>query len=313
MTGSQKLLTGLLVVQAILAVSLWWPAKQSQVEPRPFLDITPEQATSVTITGSPGGDSPPDSVHLVRKDDQWVVESSFGYPADKTRVDELLDKLTGIRVKHPIATKTTSHTQLKVGEQEYGKRVVLETTDSVSEVFIGAAASNSVNVRLSGEDQVYRVRGFSEWSISDRPQRYMDTVYLEQDPDSIEVLTIENSAGSFTLDHSQDEWVLLDGPEGSRLDQDEVQRFVKKVAKVRMREPAGREVLPEYGLDKGTTVQWTATGEDSTVGASYRIGAEDDGKVYIKSEDSPFVIKATASSFKAVTEARVADFLESGQ
>ena len=110
----------------------------------------------------------------------------------------------------------------------------------------------------------------------------------------------------------EEQWRLEEAPEGTVLDQEEIESFLAKVAEVRTVEPVGREIRPDYGLeadDTGVRADWALQAENQSVAGGYRLGATVDTHTYVKATDNPFVIKAADSRFEALREATAEDFI----
>ena len=116
-----------LAVQVGLAAVVWWPRGEATVEATAVMTMDAAAVTRVEITGKPMPDQAAKPVVLTRRGPaDWVISSAFDYPASSDKVDDLLETLTGLVVRNPIATNATRHAQLKVGDTEYGRRVTVE-------------------------------------------------------------------------------------------------------------------------------------------------------------------------------------------
>ena len=304
-----RLLSLALVVQVGLAVLMWWPQDRSALRPHPLLDIPADTIDELRIARKPAAGEELDWLHLVREAGAWKIESAAGYPAQQDKVDDLIGKLLGMRVRRPIATRTTSHNALKVGEKQYGRRVEIRAGETRRELIIGAAKSNSVNVRLADEPDVYLASGLSEWSLQDDARSYWDSSYVDANPAEMTTLQIDNEFGTLRFSRADDGWSLDGLPEGALADGDEIERFLRKVATVRLQDPVGSESKPEYGLDSGARVSWTIAAENESVSGGYTVGAARESLRYVKSDNDPFVVEVSESSLKELREATLQKFI----
>jgi hypothetical protein len=322
-----KLLSGLLLLQVGLAALAWWPEDRSSLTPRSLLEIEIEEIVELRIARKPAEGLEADVLHLVRGENAWTLASAGDYPAAPDKVDELLDKLVSLEVQSPIATRSENHNALKVGDKEYGRRVEIGTASGSTELIIGAAASNSVHVRLADASEVYVARGVSEWSLRDNASSYYDANYVQADVSELTQLLVHNDSGTLSFVREAGEveggtggeageggaaWRLEEAPEGSALDQDEIESFLETITKVRIAEPVGRELKPEYGLEadaSGVRVDWAMKAENQSLAGGYRLGASVESHTYVKATDSPFVIKAADSGFEKLRQAKAADFV----
>jgi hypothetical protein len=308
----QKLLSAILVLQIGLVALAWWPEDRSALALRPLLEIEKEEIVELRIARKPTENQEPDPLHLIRGEEGWALASAGGYPAAAEKVDELLDKLVGLEVRNPIATRSDSHNALDVGEKEYGRRVQLKTASGGVELVVGAAASNSVHVRLSDASEVYVARGLSEWSLGDTARSYYDADYVRADVSELSQLRIHNDNGSLGFVREGEQWRLEGAPEDVVLNQEEIESFLAEVTVVRVAEPVGREIRPDYGLEAdgtGVRVDWAIEAEDQSIAGGYRLGATAGTHTYVKATGNPFVVKAVESRFETLRGATVANFI----
>ncbi len=299
-----KVLAALLVVQVALAVVTWWPRGSGEVEVHPLVDLSADAVDRVVISGDPKATTKRDPVELVKKDGQWVIASKDDFPADPAKVRELVQRFTEARVGRPIATRPTSHAALEVAEDTHKRKVVLGAGSESVTLLVGSATSRSVHVRRADQDDVYRLKGFSVWSIADQPRSYWDPKVLDLDPETVTSLHIRGPKGDFELvrDGADQPWRLSDQQEGEELDTEAVDRLVRKAATLRMVEPVAREAKPEHGLDEGVVVEWTVTEDDQTRSGSYRIGATEEYRTYVQPEGG-WVVQVSKSAVKDLVDA----------
>lgn len=304
-----------LVVQLGLAALVWWPRGDATVEAQNVLQMDAAAITKVEIQGRAVGEEPAEPVVLTRKaPGEWVIQSSFDYPATADKVTEMLDTLTGFEVRRPIATKTTSHAQLKVGDTEYGRRATVTAGDSSVELIIGAAASKAIHLRKAGEDDVYSVTGVSEWSIGDKPRSYWEPKVLDVDPETLESLTIRNASESLQFTRTDGQWSARGLPEGLEVDTTKVQDLAKRLVVLRMSEPVAGEAKPAHGLANGTKVSWTTGDGNQSVAGGYTIGSElDSSYVHLRLDEQPFVLKVSKSTVKQALEATLDEYTREAQ
>jgi len=308
-----KLLAGLLLLQVGFVALAWWPEDRSALAPRSLLEIEREEIVGLRIALKPAEGREADALQLARGDEGWTLASAGGYPASPEKIDELLDKLVGLEVQSPIATRSENHNALKVGEKEYGRRVEIETASGSVELVIGAAASNSIHVRLADASEVYLARGLSEWSLRDTARTYYEADYVQADVSALTQLVVQNQNGTLSFVREGGAWRLEEAPEGGVLDQEEIESFLATVTEVRIAEPVGRELEPEYGLGaeaSGVRVDWALEAENQSVAGGYRLGASVESQTYVKAADHPFVVKAADSGLEKLREAKLADFIE---
>ena len=297
-----------LAVQLVLVVVAWWPSGSSGAR-GPAIDVDRDAIERIEIALRPVGEAEPEPAVLVKGDDGWTVASAANYPATESKVEEMLDKLLGLHTGMPITTSPTSHDALKVGDETYGRRIVIATADDSHEWLVGAATSRSVNLRRVGEDEVYRASGSGEWSFRDSSSSYFDTTYVDADPAAFSAVSVRNDAGELSFEKVDGVWRLTDTGEDEQSDAAKIESFLQSVARLRMSEPVGTEVTPEHGLDDGPRIDWTVASEDQSEFGGYAVGAEVEGDRFVKAVGRPFVVRARRSDLRRLLEASRSEFL----
>ncbi len=329
MTGRWNQILGIvLLLQVGLVALTHWPRSGEDVASHPLVTFPRDAITEIEITAGtePGSTKPADTVKLVNKgSDGWVIANAYDYPADPSKVTELLDRLTAITVRSPVATQATSQSSLKVADADFGRMVRVKAGADELTFYVGAARSNAVNVRKAGENDVYEARGVSEYQIKNNARGFYDSSYTSTPFDSIDRFTLKNASGTFTLVRRADKTWYVEGNEAAPVDANEADSLVRRVATIRMSEPAGKEITPEMGLDGKTRVEWSTTEapvaseadaqggtEDAAQGQpvvrkhGLTIGATTETMAYVKSDENAFVVKTYDSGMKPLREATVA-------
>lgn len=303
-----RVLTLALTAQIVLAVITWWPQDHSDLLPHSLLELTAAEVTELRIHSKPDDGAEPTPVRLKRDDAGWVIASRGDYPADPAKVASLIDKLVGLQVGPAIASQTSSYNALKVGEDDFGRRVVLVTGNGERELVIGAAQSNSINVRLTDAPEVYVASGVSEWSIQDSARSYWSSAYVSADPSELVSVRVENEHGSFDLSREGDVWALDELPDGTTSDSDAIAEFVKDVTRVNMAEPAGDESENAHGLGSAARISWTIGSDTQSIAGGYAVGAENDSNRYVRSDTSPHTVLVGAYGLSTLLDASRDDF-----
>jgi hypothetical protein len=199
-------------------------------------------------------------VKLVNKgSDGWVIANAYDYPADPSKVTELLDKLTAITVRTPVATQETSQSSLKVADTDFGRKVRVKAGADELTFYAGAARSNAVNVRKDGEKEVYEARGVSEYQLKNNARGFYDSSYTSTAFDAIDRFTLKNASGTFTLVRRADKTWYLEGNEAAA-DRRERGRLPRAPRRHDPHERAGGQGHhAEMGLDGKTRVEWSTT------------------------------------------------------
>ncbi len=313
MNKTIKILSGVLLAQVALAALTWTTLYSTPEESaaKPLFDFKVGQVVSLEITAKPSKEGDPiQTVKLAKKDDKWVVQDADGYPADKEKVDKVLDQLLGLKVRDPIARSAANHNPLKVGDREYGRKVTVKTASKAKSVILGSGAGSSVHVREKGSNDVYRSSGMSVWSIASTARGYIDTKYLEVDKDKLTQVMLSNENGQLHFAKDGDDWTLAELPPGRTLKTSVVKGFVNKMRTVNMQVPVGKKIKPEYGLPGAAEVVLVSTEDDGTKTHRYTIGAAKGEQFYLKADDKDYVVAVSKWDAKQARENKLMDFVE---
>lgn len=273
MSTFNKALIAALVVQVGLVVVIRASSDSGETirNPEPLLaDFAKDQVTRVAIFDAPG-DTPGDAKAGEEGEDQagepvidlrressgsevsWKLASHYGYPAKTVAVGELLDKLERLQTRGPVVTSTVRHKQLQVADDDYQRKLVIETGTSQITLYVGApAGSRQVSVRLGGQDDVHQVGELSTAGLSTSPTSWVDTSYLDLPHKRVAYLSVRNQSGTYELQRNQNDiWTLVqDGqpypvPPGKKFNAVAADNWLKDAVRIDLAEPAD----PERSID----------------------------------------------------------------
>lgn len=307
MSKAIPILGGLLVVQLGLAAFTWAGGARlgGASDTKPLVGGDLGDVTELEIIGKATDDKPAKTVKLVKNGDAWVVATAADFPAKTEKVEEILKKLVEAKVREPIATNKANHGALKVSEKTFDKKVRVKVGGDDVNLVVGAGKSSSIHARRAERDEVYLARGVSAWAISDRVTSYIETEYVKvEDPTEV---SVQNPAGTINLvKDDEGNWKVTELPPDADVDDSRVSSFVSAARSIRMTDPVGKAVKPEYGLDNATVV--VLKNKDRTV--SYSIGALDGDDHYVKADGQDFVVKVSKWSVERLRDQTPQKFIK---
>lgn len=316
MTTQNKALGGLLVAQLLLAGLTWWPTGDGAPPPRDLLGFPVDSITAITVSGRVTKDEVPEpDLVLTKTGSGWVITSSEDYPATEANMAPLLESLGKLTVRAPIAVKPESQASLEVADNAHTRKLDIQANGQHRVLYLGAGQGKSSHVRVDGEVETYEVKDVSAWSINTNANRYFDRDGFVKVPlDAVTAVSIDRPGEpSLALAKGADgAWTLPDHPEMA-LDQAATKGFVQQLLTVRMLEPGGRARKPEYGLDGGVVVHWTADEGGSPVSHQYTVGAEiasENGRRWVASDTHEWVVKALATNLSGALTGSVDKLLD---
>ena len=172
----------LMVVQFVLALGAWWPTdKDAQQGAKPLIELELKDVDQLILSGKPAEGEEAKPIHLAKKGEEWVVASAGDFSAQKDKVEEVIKKILGLRVKNPVAKQKSNHNALHVGDREYDKLVTLHGGGKSTTFVVGSAKGSNAHVRIKDQNEVYWVKDFSTWALKDSLDSYIETEFLKID------------------------------------------------------------------------------------------------------------------------------------
>jgi hypothetical protein len=292
MTNMHKFLAALLGLQILIGMVVYWPRSAPAQSGDPLLgELTAGQVTGLSIS-----DQTSNQVRLAHLGAEWILPEADGYPADSMRLDAFVERLLAVQTNRLVTQTAASHRRLKVAEDEFERRIGLQTTGGRQViVYIGSSAgTRATHVRLAGQDQVYLTGEVSASDAGAATSNWIDTTYQNIPADQARVLTLENAAGTFTFERDADgNWLFPDLGEGEEFNSNLLPTWLNRVATLRMLAPLGTEALPAYGLE-APVASLTVTTVSDAGARDYRlaIGAESERPAgyVVKASESPYYV-----------------------
>ena len=293
MNRGNQILIGVLVLQVVLGVVLFWPRQPVKAVGEPLLaGLEAEQVVRLSIRDAAG-----ETVQLIRSGSEWVLADTDGYPALEGVVPELLDKLVALKGGRLVAETEESHAQLKVAEDDYVAQVELLLEDnSLRKLYVGSSPSyGASHVRVAEQNEVYLVSDLSSADVSARVSSWIDTSYLQLDAQEFVAATLENANGTFEFVKVGEEWTMTGLGEGETASSANISSLISRAASVWMVRPLGTELKPSYGFQapNATLVIHARSAEGTESTYTMLVGAQspDDGSYVLKSSESPYYVR----------------------
>lgn len=289
MKSMNKWLGIIAVAQGALVLVVWLASQPTKAVSTSLLnDLEWSSVTAVEITENPGGEEA-NTLRLEKAGNDWVVATQQNFPADDSKVRDLVDSLA-VKVTTPISSRKSHHQKLGVAKKGAERKVVLKQGEKATTLWLGPGARAGAHVRVEGDERVYRVRNLKVWDLKADGGTYFDKQVIDVNPETLQEVWVTNSSGSLHLKKEADQWVVLDVSSELPLDGAKVSSLLRGLSKVSMTELARQEVQEDFGLDGRTAVTLT-TAEGNQV--KYLVGLEKDGSHYFQEKGSAFVVMTT--------------------
>ncbi len=307
-------LAAVLVAQAAILVLTRLPGREDVPESL-LAGLEAGAVTRIEIEDGADG-----HVVMDREGDGWVLSDAGGYPADGTRIAELLDRLAAARRDRLVARTEAGRLELRVAPDGFERRVRIDAGAVGYLLYIGTTAGTGAgHVRVDGEDEVWSVDGMAPWQVVADRSDWVDPIYLRVEADRIAAFELVNAAGSFRFERSDGEWTSPVPGAGEVLDQERVTAFLDRVSTLRMRRPLGAEPPGDYRLaERAAEVRLALSpdedgeGEGGTLELLILAGGDDDYDYVVKSSDSEYYVEVPSFTLADLVNADRSTFVTEG-
>ncbi len=313
MNKLQKILLGVLVVQAALALWLYLPHQKAAGGSEALFGAwKAEDVTTVTIQ-----DNQNHSIELKKSGESWVIPAADDYPCDADKVTKALEAIPQVLGTRLVTHTAESHRQLQVADDAFLRRVDLILKDgSRVRFYVGTApATGATHIRKDGSNEVYLTNKVSSFDLSPEFNKWIDSQYVALNQQNITAISIKNANGS--LDFAKDKtgnWTLEQLKEGDQLSTSYLDSALASLTSLRMTAPLGKEEKPAYGLSQpAATVKMTVTDPSTGQGEEHTllIGAEDaeSGDYFAKYDGSAYYVRISGYNAENFTARKYEDFV----
>jgi hypothetical protein len=308
MKRHNQILAGILVIQIILSVVVFWPRSAATVASEPlFPDLSADDIVALTVT-----DADDNSIQIKKVGEVWVLPDADDYPAQADKITPLLDKIVGLTTGRLVTRTDASHKRLQVTPDDFVRRIDFETANGTKRtLYLGSSPQyGATHFRVEGQSETYLTSELSTWETKADAASWVDTAYLSVPEDDIIKMTLENANGTFTFTKDDAGIWTMDGlATDETLDEAKVTSLIQRAATVNMIQPLGKEEQAAYGMDQPNALVTLETG-DKTV--TLRVGAKepDANRYTVISSESPYYVRVYEYSVKDFVETTRDDFLQ---
>jgi hypothetical protein len=307
MKRHQQILAGVLALQVILSVFVFWPRQTASGAGEPlFPNVTADDVVGLTVTDNMG-----QQVVLKKEGGTWVLPNADNYPAEEDTVTPVIDKLVNLQSSTVVARTDASQAQLQVTEDTYQRRLDFETqAGDTYTVYLGSAPRyTATNFRVDGSPEIYLTTELTTWEINTAVSGWIDTSYVSIDESTVTGAVLQNANGTFAFAKDGSDWTLADLQPDETVAAGKTSAIVRNASSLTMLAPLSQSEDPSYGMDSPNAVVTLQT--DDGVTHMLTVGASlDDGSSYVvKSSDSPYYVSVSKANVSAMVENARTDFL----
>ena len=283
MKPSNTILGALLAAQLILALLLLGGRGDFGATAPGTALLTFDAAAVDRIALSGGGQA----LVLAKQDGKWQLPDHAKLPANGIKVQNLLDQLSKLQKRHPVATSAGAAARFKVDEQGFERKIVLSQGEKpLAQLYLGDSPGYRRSyLRVAGEEAVYEGE-IGSYEAATAAKDWGDPALLHIPADQIEAV----ESADLQLRRQEQKWTLADLGEGETLDQEAVESLVRRLANLGYLEVVEGGTEVEQGLD-APALRITLKRKEGQP-REYLFGRKgDQGDFFLKSSDHPWRFK----------------------
>jgi len=289
-TRTIRLLALLLGAQLLLAVGLHFtgPDLAAGAAQTPLLAFDRERVDRVLVEGTDQS-----RVTLAKRDGAWTLPELGGFPADATRVAQLLAQLAELRGGLPVATSAAAQPRFRVGADDFERRVTLFAgEEQLATLYLGSSPGmGQIHARADGSDRIQVVE-LAAFDIPVQNDDWIDRMLVRIPGEEIAAIAIgelrierappaeQSAAAAATAEpeSAAPRWHATGLKADEQLDPAAADALADRFAELSIGAVLGSDAKPEYGLAKpALTLAVTRRGGDPI---TYAIGKAADGQNY---------------------------------
>ncbi|MBN2004589.1 MAG: DUF4340 domain-containing protein [Anaerolineae bacterium] len=303
----QQILAGVLAVQIIIGVIVFWPRSAGGVAGKAVLpDFKVDDVVALTLTNDQL-----QALKLTKVNGEWGLADNEQYPVKSESVTALLEKLTRLNTSSLVANTEASQRQLQVASDTFVRRLEIEMQDGTKQIiYLGSSPRyTATHFRMGGQKETYLTTEITTWEVNPTVTSWIDTVYGKVDQSTLTQVVLENANGTFTFVKEGEAWQMLGLAEGDTAAAGKVTEIVTKASQVTILRPLGKTEKPEYGMSAPlATVTLTAADKTYTL----KVGAQDptDSSYIVSSSESPYYVAVASYGVSPLVNNTYESFLE---
>jgi hypothetical protein len=313
MNRTQKTLAAVIVLQVAIGAFIYWPKTPISRQGALLLSgITSDQVTSLTLENTDGTQSS----FQKQVDGTWLLPQADDFPADATKITDLLDKVFKIRDGRLVTETTSSQKRLQVADDSFYNKITLGLADGTSKImYVGTTAgAGATHVRIGGQDSVYLTDQLTSYDADAAVNNWVNVEYLKETYADINYLTFTNASDTveFQMD-SAGTWTMSGLVGDEVFNPNNLSSMLNRLTILNLLEPLGKTEKPEYGMaTPSATIYFTTHNADSgdqeitiTVGALNADG----NAYYVKSSTSEYYVLVASYNLDSFVTRTKVDFL----
>lgn len=241
---------------------------------RVVLDGPVKSDAPAEAASAPAAGATPTRVEIVKRDGHWVLPGYHDAPADATRLQALLDRLTSTPRGFPVAKTPDARERFKVADKDYERRLVASVGDKPAAiVYVGAAQGLRKSTARTAQDDVVYAVDLPIQDLATTPRDWLDAGLLKLDTAGLTEIVIaakDRPPLTLTLAVNKDKpqeaatWQGSGLPADKRVDPKLATALTDAMAGIKVDAVLGTEARPEWKTPELTLNFKDARGVAST-------------------------------------------------
>ncbi|HEY2736186.1 MAG TPA: DUF4340 domain-containing protein [Polyangiales bacterium] len=210
--AANKILTGFVVLAALLAITVWQFHARETEDDRPsdvsvkLPKIKKDDVDQLSIA------APDKPVIVLKKTDKlWNLVEPLKSAADQSAVDAALAKLDELEVTGVAATKADNYEALEVTDKKATHVIAKQGDKVLADLLIGTYRGGNTMVREPKATNVATVKSSIRYAFDKDIKDWRDRLVVEATPDQVKAIAFDDSSGSFHFVREDKAWKQAPG------------------------------------------------------------------------------------------------------
>ena len=256
-----------------------------------FPDFDKEQVAKIEIVATG------ETTTLSKQDGEWVVASMDNYPADSEGIAQLLTKVSELKNTQRVSTNPEKQSEFEVDSTGVEAKLMDANDKLLVHLFVGKITPGFLSsyVRAAASNDVYVAQGSLQSVFNKGTRTWKDRTIFDFNKGIATQLNISSSEETIELRLDENGiWQMLK-PVAATANTTEVDNLLTTLSGLNTDDFAeANDDLAAYGLDVPQSTISAVLNDGTT--ATLHIGKEEEGKLYVKRDDTETVFRLFKSN-----------------
>ena len=256
-----------------------------------FPDFNEEQVAKIEIIAPDG------TATLSKQNGEWRVASMDNYPADSEGIAQLLTKVGELKNTQRVSKNPEKQSEFEVDSTGVEAKLMDANDKSLAHLFVGKMTPGFLSsyVRVADSNDVYVAQGSLQSVFNKGTRTWKDRTIFDFNKGITTQLNISSSEETVELHLDENGiWQMLK-PVAATANTTEVDNLLTTLSALNTDDfAAANDDLAAYGLDVPQSTISAVLNDGTT--ATLHIGKEEEGKLYVKRDDTETVFRLFKSN-----------------